>query len=163
MTIKSVFTTLLLLLALAGLAAVFWTGGDDAGETATAETTVADDGLPADGVVVYYFHGHKRCYTCNKMEALADETIWADYRELAGDGRVVFQAVNIETDEHRHFIEDYQLVNKVVVVSERRGGQEVSWTRLDLVWEKIGDDADYRAYIAENVAASLARLGVEAG
>jgi len=162
MNIKPIITGVLLLLAVAGVVAVFWQG--DAEEPiADTGAAVAADGLPADGVVVYYFHGHKRCFTCNKMEALADEAIWQDFQDLVNDGSVVFKAVNIETDADRHFIGDYELVNKVVVMSERRDGQEVSWQRLDLVWEKIADDEAYRAYITENLAASLERVGVEAG
>ena len=162
MNIKPIITGVLLLLAVAGVVAVFWQGNAEE-STADTGTTVAADGLPTDGVVVYYFHGHKRCFTCNKMEALADEAIWQDFQDLVNDGSVVFKAVNIETDADRHFIGDYELVNKVVVMSERRDGQEVSWQRLDLVWEKIADDEAYRAYITENLAASLERVGVEAG
>ncbi len=121
------------------------------------------DALPADGVVVYYFHGYKRCLTCNKIEALAEETLWQRHADLLDEGTVVFRQVNIETDEHRHFIEDYQLHTKVVVMSVRRGGQEVDWRRLDEVWQRVGDEADYRDYIAANLEACLRELDPEAG
>ncbi len=183
---RNLITGLVLVLAAAGLVAALLGDGDGpaagtddsaAGPAAgtAAGTDAAPDApdapdqdaleatLPRDGVVVYYFHGYKRCVTCNKIEALAEETLWQRHADLLGAGTVVFQPVNIETDAHRHFIEDYQLHTKVVVMSVRRGGQEVDWRRLDEVWQRVGDEADYRDYIAANLAACLRELDPEAG
>lgn len=188
MNAKHLVTGLVLVLAVAGLVAVFLGGGaggdsggsgpaDGAGEPqadrrpaaataspdADAGADAGADGLPADGLVVYYFHGYKRCLTCNRIEALAEETIWDEFAAPMRAGTVVFRSVNIETDEHRHFVQDYELATKVVVISERRGGQEVGWRRLDEVWQKVGDEQEYRRYIASSVGACLRALGLEAG
>jgi hypothetical protein len=160
MRVKAIITLVLLVLALGGAAYVLL-GGDGA---RPATTAVADpDALPADGVVVYYFHGNKRCATCNKMEALADETLHDRFAEQIREGSVVFRAVNVETDENRHFVSDFELASKAVVMVERRGGEDRSWRRLDAIWEKIAEDEGYCDYIAENLAACLADLGLRSG
>ena len=115
-------------------------------------------GLPDDGVVVYYFHGYKRCVTCKSMESLAALAIDEGFAAAQKEGGIVFRAVNIETDETRHFVDDFQLVNKCVVMVSRRDGKDQSWRRLDEVWAKIGDESAYKAYIAENLAACLKEL-----
>jgi hypothetical protein len=183
---RSLITGLVLVLAVAGLVAVFLGDGGGAADRDTGEpgaTVVVADGepaetggsgpragegqaegaLPEDGVVVYYFHGHKRCRTCNTIEAEAEQTLRARYADLLGSGTVVFRSRNIETDAHRHFVADYELASKVVVMSVRRGGREVHWRRLDQVWQRVGDQADYRDYIAANLEACLRELDAEAG
>ena len=151
MNIKALVTGVLLLLAVGGAVYVL-VGGDGGGDEAVANS------LPADGVVVYYFHGNKRCQTCNKMETLAAEVIDDRFGKRQRDGSVVFRAVNLETDATRHFITDFELVNKAVVMVERSGGKDLAWRRLDAIWEKIGDDAEYSEYIAENLMACLENL-----
>ncbi|MBD3220288.1 hypothetical protein GF314_03520 [bacterium] len=172
MNAKHLVTGLVLVLSAAGLTSVLLGGNEGDGGLATdvddpptagTETVADDDGLPDDGLVVYYFHGYKRCPTCNKIEALAEKTIWEGFDARLRDGTIVFRAVNIETDDHRHFVQDYALATKVVVISERRDGREVGWRRLDEVWQKIGDDDAYRRYIASNVRECLGELGLEAG
>ena len=76
-------------------------------------------------------------------------------------GVVVFQIVNIEEDATRHFVNDFQLTNRSVVMLTRQNGKDLQWRRLDKVWEKISDDDAYKGYISENLAACLQEL--EAG
>ena len=159
---KSIVTAALLILAAAGVVYVL-AGGDGAAEGDPASARAVADALPADGVVVYYFHGHKRCATCNRMEALAEQTLQARFGDRMARGSVAFRAVNVETDATRHFVTDYELTGNAVVMVERRGGEERSWRRLDSIWEMISDDESYGDYIAENLAACLDHLDRGAG
>ena len=152
MNIRALVTGTLLLLAVGGAVYVL-VGGDGGGDEAVANS------LPADGVVVYYFHGTKRCGTCNKMERLTAEVINDRFSERRRDGSVAFRAVNLESDATRHFITEFELASKAVVMVERGGGKDLAWRRLDAIWEKIADDAAYTDYIAENLTACLENLG----
>lgn len=158
--LRNLITAAVLLLAVAGVVGAFFVGGDD---TAPTMAAAIDDALPDDGVVVYYFHGYKRCATCNRMEALAAETLDAGFAEQQRRGDVVFRSVNIEEDATRHFVTDYDLATKVVVMSERRDGREVAWRRLDEVWDRVADADSYRGYVAENLEACLAHLARDGG
>ncbi len=177
MNIKSLVTGLLLILAVAGVVYVLvggdGIGGDDQAAEACGATEacppgcksdpaavagVGADGLPTDGVVVYYFHGNKRCHTCNRMEALAILALDEGFADRQRAGTVVFKPVNIETDATRHFITDFEMTNRCVVMVERENGKDSDWRRLDEVWTKIGDDVEYKAYITENLTACLANL-----
>jgi hypothetical protein len=92
------------------------------------------------------------------MERLAAEVIDDRFGERQRDGSVVFRAVNLETDATRHFISDFEMANKAVVMVERSGGKNLAWRRLDAIWEKIADDAEYSDYIADNLTACLENL-----
>ena len=185
MNIRLVVTGLLVALAVGGGAYVFIGGGGQSDADAqdqlaagcgdkvgsecapgctgdkAAMATAATSALPADGVVVYYFHGHQRCQTCKRMETLADLAISEGFAEQQQSGVVVFQIVNIEEDATRHFVNDFQLTNRSVVMLTRQNGKDLQWRRLDKVWEKISDDDAYKGYISENLAACLQEL--EAG
>jgi hypothetical protein len=173
MNTKSIVSGLLLILAVGGI--VYVLAGDKrpdqhAGQShdhgahaVSAAAEAAEQALPADGVVVYYFHGHQRCYTCNKMEALAETTVRKQFADLLRDGQVVFKAVNMQEDANRHFAETYQLTSAAVVMVERKGGADVSWRNLDEVWMKVRNEDEYTAYIAENLTACLREVGVVQG
>jgi hypothetical protein len=173
MNTRSLLTGTLLILAVGGIIYVLVGDQDTATQTAADPATTVDQptggeggavaagDLPRDGVVVYYFHGRQRCYTCNKMETLAESVIAQQFTEDVRDGWVLFKSVDMQTPEHSHFVQDFELRSASVVMVERRQGQEAGWRRLDEVWTKIRDEEQYRSYIAENLAACLREVGLE--
>ena len=92
---------------------------------------------PVDGVVAFYFHGNVRCATCKKIEAYADEAVHSGFAESLEDGDLAWQVVNIDEPENRHFVQDFQLVTRSVVLVEYRDGQVVRWENLDKVWQLV--------------------------
>jgi hypothetical protein len=165
MNTRSLLTGTLLILAVGGIVYVLADGQDTATQTAADPAATVDQpaaaDLPRDGVVVYYFHGRQRCYTCNKMETLAESVVAGQFTEEVRDGWVLFKSVDMQTPEHSHFVQDFELRSAGVVMVERRQGQDVQWRRLDEVWTKIRDEEQYRSYIAENLTACLREVGLE--
>ena len=95
--------------------------------------------LPADVLKVYYFHGTKRCMTCNTIEKLT--------RDAVGNSEnVKFISVNVEEPQNEHFIKDFNLVNRSVVM-ERNGKFE----KFDRVWELVRTPEEFSAYIKSGV------------
>ena len=107
--------------------------------------------IPEDGVVVTYFTTNVRCSSCRKIEALTRETIAGEFPDECADGKVVFQVLNTDFPENAHFIEEYKLVSKTVVVSERNAGKETGWKNLQDIWLKLKDPADFKNYVAAGV------------
>ncbi|MDY0111140.1 MAG: nitrophenyl compound nitroreductase subunit ArsF family protein [Candidatus Krumholzibacteria bacterium] len=169
MNTKSLLTAVLLVLAVGGIIYVLADGREQApppaaeaaGDGAATSALTAADSLPVDGVVVYYFHGRQRCYTCNKMEALADRVVAEQFAEQVRDGWVAFKTVNMQTPEHEHFVADFELRSAGVVMVERQQGQDLRWRRLDDVWTKIRNEDEYKTYIAENLTECLRDVGLE--
>jgi len=91
----------------------------------------------ADGVVAFYFHGNVRCATCKKIEAYADEAVHSGFAKSLEDGDLEWQVVNVDEPENRHFVQDFQLVTKSVVLAEYRDGRVVRWENLDKVWQLV--------------------------
>ena len=111
--------------------------------------------LPADGVVVTYFYGGKRCPTCLKIEAYAEEAVAKGFSDAVADGTVVWRAVDTDEAVNKHFVDRYDLFAKELIVSRRAGGKEVAWDSLAEIWTRVADKADFLAYVRGAVAEHL--------
>jgi hypothetical protein len=106
-------------------------------------------------VVATYFHGNVRCATCRKVEAYAQEAVEQGFQAEIEAGAVEFRAVNVEEPENRHFIQDYQLMTRSVVVTQEVDGAVSQWTRLDQVWAFVGNRPAYLNYVQDAVRGYL--------
>ncbi|UCH83535.1 MAG: hypothetical protein JSW50_13930 [Candidatus Latescibacterota bacterium] len=107
-------------------------------------------------VVVYYFHGNKRCNTCRTIEAYTAEAVNSGFSKDIEMGRVEWRPVNIDEPENQHFVDDYELTTRTVVLVDVVEGREVRWTKLERVWDLTGDKNAFTAYIKDNTNTYLA-------
>ena len=108
---------------------------------------VSPEGVPNDGVVAFYFHGNVRCATCRKIEAYADEAIAQGFAAELASGRLTWRVVNIDDAGNKHFIQDFQLVTRSVVLAEYRSGKAVRWQNLDKVWQLVRSKDSFVEYV----------------
>lgn len=101
--------------------------------------------------IAYYFHGNARCQSCYKIESYTSETIKTKFAKELSKGTVVWEVVNVEEGLNQHFIKEYSLNTKSVVLSEIENGKEVKWKNLDKVWELLGNQAQFQTYIESEV------------
>ena len=100
-------------------------------------------------VVAYYFHGNMRCATCRSIEAYAKEAIQAGFPKALKDGRLEFRVVNVDEPDNEHFVQDYQLVTRSVVIAEFQGGKQKQWKNLEQVWQLVRDKQAFLTYIQD--------------
>jgi hypothetical protein len=98
-------------------------------------------------VIVYYFHGYARCVTCRTIEAYAREAVESGFPHEVKSGRVQFRAINTEEWSNEHFVRDYQLAFKSVVVVRFLDGRQFGWKNLEHVWELTGDKDKFIEYV----------------
>lgn len=140
-------------LALFALAGVAWPFLRDLSSKAHAPAVALP--APADEsaqTVVYYFHGSRRCRTCNRIEQLARAAVEERFPEALATGLLRFASVDVDEAANEHFIHDFRLSFRTVVVA--KGG---SFERLDKVWQLASDEAAFRRYIQDGVAALLGK------
>ena len=101
----------------------------------------------ADGVVAIYFHGNVRCATCKKIESYADEAVQSGFPEALEEGALAWRVINVDETENKHFIQDFQLVTRSVVLAEYREGKVVRWENLDKVWQLVRSKDHFVDYI----------------
>lgn len=107
---------------------------------------------PSDKVVAYYFHGTFRCPTCHKLEQYSKEVMAADFKDALASGKLEFKVVNVEDKGNEHFVNDYQLYTKSLVLSLVKDGKQIKWKNLDKIWEYAGNKQKYYAYVQSEVA-----------
>jgi hypothetical protein len=121
-----------------------------AAESAQAEITVPL--APKANVdIVYYFMTTQRCTSCMKIEAYTKEAIEKGLAESLKKRDLVWRMVNVDESGNAHFIKDYQLFTKSVVLVKIRDGKQVNWKNLDKVWPLLGDQNQFVAYIINEV------------
>ena len=133
-------------------------GGGSPGSCCSAVTRVpaSEAATPAKAdaasmiVKVYYFHGTNRCRTCNRIEELARAAVLEKFSAQMSDGKLVFESVNLDDASNGHFVSDYQLTMRTVVVA--KGDR---FARLDEVWRLVRDEAALRDYVTRKVGEFL--------
>jgi len=125
------------------------------GVSAQEPNEAAVSGADADGVVAMYFHGNARCATCRKIEAYSDEAIAQGFVLELESGRLEWRVVNIDEPANKHFIEDFQLVTRSVVLVEYRDGNVLRWSNLDKVWQLVRSKEKFVDYIQEETTEFL--------
>ena len=92
---------------------------------ARAEATTGSAARPQAGLVVYYFHGTKRCASCNFIEETTRETLERRFKDALEGGRIELRVLNFDLPENERFKKDFNLfANSLVLVSIREGRTE---------------------------------------
>ena len=107
-------------------------------------------------LVVYYFHTTQRCTSCRAIEAYAHEAIVTGFPDSLRSGGIVWKLVNIDEKAHRHFIQDFRLYTKSVVLVSESKGRPLAWRNLERIWELLPDRAAFQRYVQAEVRAWLA-------
>jgi hypothetical protein len=115
----------------------------------------ADTAAVRRQVIAYYLHGKARCSNCVKIENWSREAIETAYPEELADGRLAWKVVDVEAKGNEHFVEDFQLYTKSLVLVEQIGGKQVRWKNCARVWEHLTGKEGFLAYVRAEVAAYL--------
>lgn len=150
----------LLVVALAVVATLPWQtslSADPAGETPAthaedAPAVVQDDAEKTESeIVLYYFHGNRRCKTCRSIEAQAKEAIESRYGDELESGALKWKVFNLDEPANEHFIQDFDLVSGGLVVVEMNGDDVVRHVVLQDAWTLVRDEIKFMQYVQRSV------------
>lgn len=111
-----------------------------------------------DYVQVYYFHATKRCNTCTTIEQYSRETINANFKGQLNNDTLRFVLINFDEPENRHYLQDYQLLYRALVVVLYRDGKQVKYKNLEKIWQHKGNEADFSNYVKTEIETMLQEL-----
>lgn len=106
-------------------------------------------------IIAWYFHGNRRCRTCKTIEAYIREAIETGFAGEAKSGLVEFKAVNVEQPQNEHFIYDYELLTRSVVIARYEDGQQKTWRKMDEIWPLLSDKDGFISYFQRETARLL--------
>jgi hypothetical protein len=128
-----------------------------AGPEAPADTVAAarDTTGSQHPVVAYYFHTTQRCASCKKLEAYAEEAIATGFPAELKSGRLLWRVVNFEEKGNEHFVKDYQLYTKSLVLVGDGGEKPAAWKNLEKIWQHLNDKTRFIRYVQDETRAFL--------
>ncbi len=110
---------------------------------------------PKTKVIAYYFHGNFRCVSCRKLESLSQQAVMSGFPEKLKQGELRWAAVNVEQAGNDHFISDYRLFSRSLVLVRFKDGKQVEYKNLMKAWELLGDERTLKEYVQSEVRAYL--------
>ena len=151
---RRIITIVLLLFVFASVAYLVIT--ESRQRPGVAENPKSEARTPRRHVVAYYFHGNVRCATCRKIEAYAHEAIEAAFSDELKIAKLQWRVLNVEEPANDHFIADYQLTTRSLVLSDMDSTTQRQWKNLAQVWDLVGDKPAFVKYVQDEVRAYLA-------
>ena len=152
---KKIIQPILLIIVALGIGAFVWDKFSLNPEAKTAADTAETQAVDKADVVVTYFTTDARCVSCKKIESLTRETLQRDFADAMAQGQLRFQTINIDREDNKHYIEDYDLAFKTVVVARQSQEAAMDWEKLDDVWNLLNAPADFAVYVSSAVTKKL--------
>jgi hypothetical protein len=112
----------------------------------------ADENNTQAKITAYYFHGTFRCSTCTAMEQYSREAVEASFKNALASGTLEFKSVNVEDRGNEHFVDDYKLYTKSLILSLVKDGKEVKSKNLDKIWQLARNKQKFVDYVAGEVS-----------
>ncbi len=141
---------------------VAYTVADDSEKTqpldtsdVTQKTEGSESVTKSDQVFAYYLHGNARCVTCKKLEAYSLEALETGFADELADSSVVWRAINYDEDENKHYIDDYKLYTKTLILSREIDGKQVNWKNADKIWNLVRDKEKFVEYVQSETRAMI--------
>lgn len=128
-------------------------------EEGSSEAAVPREEQWSEQIIAYYFFGNQRCPTCMNIEAYTQESLFSNFKDELDSKLIVWKPVNVETTGNEHFVNDFQLDMKMVVLAIMEDGELKTWKKLKDVWPLSGDRGAFLDYIKTETEAYLKDIG----
>jgi len=127
----------------------------DAGKSETASPVVKE---ASKKFIAFYFHGNFRCAKCKKIEQYSREAIEKYFTEQLKTRALIFNVINIDLSENKHFIEDYKIYTRSLIIAEFKDGKQVKWKNLTKVWDYLNNKDKFYEYVRLEIKKYLEQI-----
>lgn len=103
---------------------------------------------PTDKVEAYYFHFSSRCVTCKAVEAEAKKNLETLYPEMVKQGKMSFQAVNMDEAPGKAIAEKMQVSGQTLLLV--KGTQKINITNEGFLYARTNPEK-FKSIIKEKV------------
>ncbi|NUM52359.1 MAG: hypothetical protein HUU46_01825 [Candidatus Hydrogenedentes bacterium] len=128
--------------------------GSHRAATTTAKASAAEITQTTD-LVVYYFSEGKECITCEQIPLYARAALDGHFANEMKSGAIVWCAIDVDEPRNRHYIDEYGIYTKCIVLSRIAGGKQTRWKNLDKVWDLVYDKTAFIDYVRNEIRAEL--------
>jgi hypothetical protein len=85
------------------------------------------------------------------MEKFSREAIDTNFKDALASGKLEFKAVNVEERGNEHFVNDYKLYTKSLILSIVKDNKEVKSKNLDKIWNLVRDKQKFMDYVTGEI------------
>jgi len=151
--IRMTLLTVLAMVAVAGLA--LWLSAESSA-ISSSESAVGKGSTGAEPeVVLYYFHGTRRCNTCRTIESYAQQALESKFNDQLQAGSLQWKVINTDEPDNEHFVTDFGLVSSSLVLVESEGDDVVRHEILQEAWTLVRDEPRFIEYVQKSVQGYL--------
>ena len=86
---------------------------------------------------------------------MTQEAVLEFFNDEINSGQIKLQMTNVDKPGNKHFVKDYQLFTRSVVVSDVINGKQKQWKNLKKIWELVHKDQVFKEYIRNEIKAYL--------
>lgn len=115
------------------------------------QTKAKKDKIENKLINVYYFYANPRCYSCQMIEDYTRFSVESNFKSDYNEYKVVFKAIDVGEQDNRHYIQDYWLTSKSVVIQKFIDEKPIKWKRLDKVWQLLGSKDTFVNYVTSEI------------
>lgn len=102
-------------------------------------------------IVVYYFYGNYRCANCYKIEQYSKEAVETYFPSELINDVIEYKMINYDDSANSHYIKDYALFTKSLVVTLRDGEKELKNKNLTGVWNHLNNKDHFMKYVRNEI------------
>ncbi len=115
--------------------------------------------IPADSehgkYIVYYFHTDYRCSSCERIEEWSRAAVRSGFAGALKKNHLQWRVRNVEKEDHKHFVQDFGLYTKSLVIVEQADGKPVRWKNLEKVWQLLRNKKGFADYVQSEIKAFM--------
>jgi hypothetical protein len=131
-------------------ASSLFAAGTAAKNDASAKTKAT---VPADRVVIMYFHRTQRCPTCLRMGSYSEEAVAEGFAKQTKAGTVEFHYIDFQDEGNAKLTAGYKVGGPTLIVAQVIGNKVKQYKNLTEIWEKNSDKAEFLKYVRDSVTA----------
>ncbi len=102
-------------------------------------------------VIAYLFPWDVQMFDMPTIEKYSHDAIYQYFAKELSTGKLEFKSVNVEEEENRHYIKDYQLFSKSLILVLYKDDKQVKWKNLPDVWKLVRDKDKFFQYVKDEV------------
>ena len=86
----------------------------------------------------YYFHGERRCFTCNSIEKHTKTTMEKYFAEEIKNGTITFEVINIDKPENKGIAKKFKVYSSSLIVEKKvkAGYEKINLTNFAFMYGK---------------------------
>lgn len=110
---------------------------------------------PATKLVVYFFSEGKECATCEQIPLYTRAALEGNFANELKSGEIVWSPIDVDEPRNAHYIDEYQIFAKAIVLSRITDGRQSRFKNLVRIWDYVNDKSAFIDFVTKEIRTEL--------